>query len=158
MLKDLVSNLEQQKEDLNQQNKLLKLKLLTSEDVRKDQDTASTQQAVNAAPQQAPSNKHNDSMNALHTALLTSVVNMVNSITNNHSHQPKITNIYNPNGQYHGRRRTYQECKRHQNWRHNDTDSRQSWSCPGNQPPHAAQGRQHQEQPSAAQAHHNSNS
>ena len=97
LLKVHINNLELQVKDLEEQNKLWKLKFLTSEEVRNKEPTiqqTTTQQQLPNMQQNVPSPNEsilNNLTSMLHTALLTVTANLVQNMnTSPHSSPPNM--------------------------------------------------------------------
>ena len=116
LLKTHVHKMECKINDLEEQNKLLKLKLLTSEEIRAEN------------PSTASHIDNNSSLaNTLQTTLLIAASNMLtNSMQNKEcSHTTKIVNVYQPNRQYTANKSQKNKSKKEVfNYNHRSTPTR----------------------------------
>jgi hypothetical protein len=104
LLRDLVNKLEHKVEVLEEQNKLYKLRLLASEDLRSDVPNAdatppSSFQPLNASAPETRQHQLDNITGFLQTSILAATANL---LANTGQQQARITNIYQPHIQYQG--------------------------------------------------------
>ena len=122
LLKTHVNGMELRIKDLEEQNKLLKLKLLSSEDLRKERGYESNTQT--------PPPEHNSTvlkqMNDITTVLQATLLSLATfSLTNNnssHRNAPTVTNYYHPPNNYHRYHRSQHNRYNQQRQREKRTD------------------------------------